>query len=107
MTKARGRTRYVFRLDITYPAGSRLAGWEPDWWRRPPEPPDREAFRWPRNRLFLTRENAMRRAAWLRGCGALVNVVRSQPVVWPDDTPAEVRRPQHEPSEPLAGLEAL
>lgn len=125
MRDKRGRTRYVFRLDITYPPGSRIAGWQPDNWRTllgsldwgPPSidhddvatMTDLEVslvpFKWPRERLFLTRENAMRRAALLRAAGALVNVVRSQPIVWPDDSPAETRRIKPLPDTPLNGAD--
>jgi len=123
---AKRRTRYVFRLDITYPPASRMAGWQPENWRallgtedwgRPEidhayvalltdeQIAEAHPFRWPLERLFLTRENAMARAARLRAAGALVNVVRSQPIVWPDDSPAETRRIKPTPDTPLQGAD--
>ena len=69
------RNRYVYRLDITYPPGSRIAGWMPPNWRdiagaygvhhwpaeemakwSDAELLERVPFKWPRERLFLTRD---------------------------------------------------
>jgi len=78
----------VYRLHVTYPEGSfepewEPPGWEPDYWVDPdtgahePMP-----FRWPAERLFLSRSAAQRRAVQLRSYGAKVEVEESEPVVW-------------------------
>jgi hypothetical protein len=95
----------VFRLDITYPEGSRKPGWEPagwesdDWDGGPPdndaymfcgpydEDQERYPFRWPQNRLYLSRSGATRRARALRKYGAQAEVVPSLPVEWPTTPP--------------------
>lgn len=81
----------VYRLDITYPEGSREPGFRPYGWedylrslpvlkRRRLR---REGFRWPRERMFLSSSGAYERAALLRAFGADVTVLRSDPVRWP------------------------
>jgi hypothetical protein len=89
----------VYRLDIDYPEGSRditpgdtAAGWQPAEWDAAVGPfaaywaheEDRgdPPFRWPSERLFLSRSGAARRAALLRLCGCTVGVVASYPVAW-------------------------
>lgn len=76
--------RYVYRLDIVYPKGSREYGWEPETWQRSPnaDPDYDPSFRWPRERLYLSRSGADQRAMVFRHYGAKVTVVRSQPVEW-------------------------
>ena len=82
----------VYRLDITYPEGSRRPGWEPEGW----EPGDyqittgddagsweRGEFRWPAERSYLSPAGAEHRAGLLRKWGAKVTVVPSLPVQWP------------------------
>lgn len=86
-----GRNVRVFRLEITYPEGSRLPGWVPErWesWLRSLPPLKRRrvrkaGFRWPRERMFLSSSGAYDRAALLRAFGAEVQVLRSDPVTWP------------------------
>ncbi len=85
----------VYRLDVTYPPGSRRPGWQPAGWesRWAPGPiPDGEAdyFRWPAERRFLSRSGAMKRAALLRSYGAEVTVVASDPVTWPGEDGTDV-----------------
>jgi hypothetical protein len=75
---------YVYRLWVEYPEGSREYGWAPAGWA--PEPqgdPDADtAFRWPAVHDFLSRRGAETRAKLLRGFGATVEVLRSDPVGW-------------------------
>lgn len=75
----------VYRLDVTYPPGSLVPGWEPAGWDPEPAPydEDRERFRWPVNRLCLTPTTAKRRAALFRSYGAQVEIVPSKPIEWP------------------------
>jgi hypothetical protein len=94
----------VYRLAIEYPAGSQAPGWEPAGWNpdsfdqgSDPDLPlfcgpyddldDCYPFRWPRERVYLSRSGAARRARALRKYGAVVTVVQSLPVEWP--TPAD------------------
>jgi hypothetical protein len=77
----------VYRLEIVYPEGSRVPGWEPYAWRvmsrrqRRKLPP---VFKWPRERQFLSSSGAYGRAALLRAFGAEVEVYASAPVTWPN-----------------------
>lgn len=84
------RPVHVFRLDVTYPEGSRGPGWEPPGWVDyvVTNGPDGGAlenaeFRWPAERMFLSRSGANQRAKLLRGYGAKVTLVPSLPVEWP------------------------
>lgn len=85
---------YVYRLDITYPEGfgpgEHPWGWYPEGWDaadfiiNTPEGPDYPTFSWPQERRFLSRKGAENRAERLRGYGCAVEVVRSEPIQWPD-----------------------
>jgi hypothetical protein len=103
--RAASHPTHVCKLVIEYPPRSLEPGWEPPGWE--PDtwddgPPDSDAymfcgpydeyqerypFRWPQNRLYLSRSGAARRARALRKYGATVEVVQSLPVEWP--TPAD------------------
>ncbi len=80
---------HVYRLRIEYPAGSFEPGWMPAAWSSPLLPRRlrrqlaREGFRWPRERLFLSRSGAWHRALLLISYGARAEVERSAPVTWP------------------------
>ena len=95
-----GRNVRVFRLEITYPEGSRLPGWVPErwesWLRSLPPLQRRQArkagFRWPRERMFLSSSSAYERAWLLRAFGAEVEVLRSDPVTWPAHWPGRTRQ---------------
>ena len=79
------RPVYVYRLDITYPPGSREWGWEPPGWViSGPNgfEDDPGEFRWPPERLLLSASGAKRRAELFRGYGATVEIVRSERVTW-------------------------
>jgi hypothetical protein len=91
-----GRTRYVYRLDITYPPNSFpfREDWDPAWHPNGYTPtPVNEmgrrwdlaiaAFEWPRERVFLSQSGAEHRADVFRQYGATVTVVRSNPITWP------------------------
>lgn len=91
-----GKQVYVYRLDITYPEGSREPGWKPALWQ------DKEfvktlplkvrammvlrpaRFKWPRERMYMSSDAAWARAFFLKSCGASVTILRSQPVTWTD-----------------------
>lgn len=79
----------VYRLDVTYPAGSDEPGWEPAGWEPGGYQIDDAGswetgeFRWPRERVYLSRKGADYKAGLLRGYGAQVTVVPSLPVEWP------------------------
>ena len=86
----------VYRLDVTYPEGSRDPGWEPPDWREGLAVDlgyvhvDREVglewypdFRWPRRRFYLNRAAAENRQRLLERCGAKVEVCASDIVNWP------------------------
>lgn len=79
--KAAGKPVRVWRLDVTYPEGSDAPDWEPANWIPTYDPEDR-GFEWPRLRLYLSRSGAESRAKLLRGYGATVTVVGSEPVEW-------------------------
>ena len=104
----KARAVRVWRLDIAYPPGSHpdqpdndpRAEWAPDT-------PDMaeidhheqetgapvyrsETFRWPVERMFLSRSGAVVRATKLREWGSTVTIHRSRPVTW-DDAPEEIR----------------
>ena len=77
----------VWKLDVEYPEGSQEPGWEPEGWAIPEgfgsfDGDDLE-FRWPAERLFLSRSGANQRARLLRGYGAKVTLVPSLPLEWP------------------------
>jgi hypothetical protein len=80
------RIVYVWRLEVTYPAGSREPGWSPPgWvsgWEPDPDVGEVEVFRWPAVHDHLSRSGAETRAELLRRFGATVEVIRSQPVAW-------------------------
>ena len=76
----------IYRLDIEYPEGCDKPGWYPEDYD--PDSYDaywgyQEPFRWPRERLFLSRSGAGKRAGQLEAWGARVTVVPSLPVEWP------------------------
>lgn len=85
---------YIYRLDITYPVGSTGKDgspnplWRPSCWTQELEDSGRfrhrfgGAFKWPRQKLFRSREGAMRRAALFEHYGCIVEIVRSHPVEW-------------------------
>ena len=80
------RSKRVYRLDITYPPGSRALGWAPEGWECPHEHGYDEgcaAFSWPLERLYLSWDGAHKRAKLLRNHGAEVAVATSLPVQWP------------------------
>lgn len=85
------RKQYAYRIDVTYPEGSREPGWEPDAWpeicKRHYWPTDDHngdtTFRWPKPRLFLSLNGAENRARRLREVGAHAVVVRSREIEWP------------------------
>jgi len=101
----------VYWLDVTYPPGSHPSqpdydpdGWVPesviaewqafeastesegraDGWSPEPKSFHPSYWRWPAVRATLTRRAAERRADLLRGLGATVEVVASEPVRWPE-----------------------
>jgi hypothetical protein len=76
----------VYRLNVTYPPGSLEPGWEPPGWTitGPNGYEDRPDFRWPRERLYLSRSGAKTGADLFRKYGAEVTIERSDPVTWPD-----------------------
>lgn len=79
---------FVYRLEVTYPPGSHTPDWEPEDWDPPTwwgDPEDYVNFRWPRVRLYLSATAARKRATLLRQFGATVDVVRSEPIEWPDE----------------------
>ena len=81
------RPVYVYRLDITYPPGSRERGWEPPGWViSGPNgyEDDPGEFRWSRERAFLSPSGAKHAADLFRGYGATVEIVRSERVTWGD-----------------------
>lgn len=82
----------VYRLDVIYPPGSLEWGWEPPGWdgwgderaSAHPEDGGPAPFQWPSVRRYLSRRGAETRAALLRKYGAIVTVVASNPVTWPE-----------------------
>jgi hypothetical protein len=91
------RAAYVYRLIIFYPPGSQEPGWKPAVWsqlldgiadKAKRREVRRRGFRWPRERKFLSRDAAYRRALMLRWLGAAVEVQRSEPVTWWEDNDA-------------------
>jgi hypothetical protein len=75
------RNTYLYRIDVTYPQGSRTYGWEPPGWDGDNADPE-GAFRWPVNRLYLSPANAEHRAALFRRYGAQATIHRSDKVTW-------------------------
>lgn len=83
---------YVFKLEIEYPEGSQQPGWTPEHWPTPNRlgsfwrwvlPADRsKAFKWPKERVWLSSVAAYRRAWLLRSLGCSVVVRRSLRVQW-------------------------
>jgi hypothetical protein len=86
--RAMNRAIYVFCLEIEYPEGSDKPGWWPASWYTLSDETRRKAieqgFRWPPERMYLSRSGAYGRAWLLRWCGAKVTVRRSAPVTWPE-----------------------
>jgi hypothetical protein len=88
---------HVYLLEITYPEGSSAPGWRPAVWDNPEflrslsvrqrRGMKRRAFRWPRERMFLSSSGAYSRASLLRWFGAEVVVHRSHPVIFPPPAP--------------------
>jgi hypothetical protein len=87
----------VYRIDIIYPEGSGEPGWYPALWtdpewlktltskgRREIKAMLRKPFKWPHERLFLSRSGAGNRAMLLRVYGAEAEVHSSDPVTWPE-----------------------
>lgn len=81
------RRTYAYRLDVTYPEGSNERGWEPkDWDGWADEGASRDPsiyFQWPSVKTYLSQSAAKRRADLLRKYGASIEIVRSEPIVWP------------------------
>lgn len=87
------RSVHVYYLEIRYPAGSHAPGWRPRAWtsaetanflsKRHRRELRKRAFRWPRERMFLSRSGAWGRASYLTWLGASVKVHRSRMVTWP------------------------
>lgn len=88
MTVHLSRSRYVYCLEIEYPEGSKVKGWEPKGYSDPMEVNGLNIlkhyypFKWPRERVFLTATAAAVRAQTLTHYGAKVTVYRSRPVEW-------------------------
>jgi hypothetical protein len=91
------RKAYAYRLKVTPPPEAADPSWEPDAWLEglPPYPegglpPEalESGFRWPRQRLFLSRSGARRQADLFRKYGAKAVIERSAPVTWPQDEDA-------------------
>lgn len=88
------RAQRVYKLTVVYPEGSHEPGWRPACWSDPEflAKLDRKArrelaaraFRWPRERLFLSSSGAYGRANLLTWYGAEVQVIASDPVTWPN-----------------------
>jgi hypothetical protein len=84
------RPVYVYKLDVTYPPHSREYGWEPPGWsageseayRDGYMPDDPGEFRWPRERLYLSRSGARIGADHFRRYGATAEIIRSERVTW-------------------------
>jgi hypothetical protein len=83
----------LYRLDVVYPPGSDEWRWAPPGWDDDPDnqemEPDTGAwgpapFSWPAVRRYLSRSGAERRANLFRKYGAVVTVVASDPITWPD-----------------------
>ena len=73
-------TPHVWRLDITYPEQARDPEWVPEAWE-PRDPHD--VFRWPPNKMCLSRKTAVRRQRLFESYGCYVTIHRSLPVRWP------------------------
>jgi hypothetical protein len=94
-------TVHVYRLEVTYPPGSRQPDWRPACWsdpeflrrlsRRARRHHRRAGFRWPAERMFLSASGARQRAGLLRWYGADVEVFRSLPVEWAEMPPGGAR----------------
>jgi hypothetical protein len=88
------RTVRVCALKIIYPEGSHASGWYPPKWDDPKYlksmprkmrrqvPRMKREFRWPKEKLYLSRSGANSRAWLLRAYGAEVEVLGSDPVTW-------------------------
>jgi len=88
----RKRPVHVWRLLITYPAGSQEPGFRPYCWGNLLAEMDwrqrikarRRGFRWPPERTWLSESPAEYRAWWLTRCGATVVLQKSAAVQWED-----------------------
>lgn len=92
------RRVYVYRLDVSYPEGSRYDparpddkrwfDWQPEGWSHPDSDdwngdPDADfSFKWPVERMFLSRSAALRRVKRLEEYGAKAVIERSQEVIF-------------------------
>lgn len=95
---------YVWKLDVEYPAdslypddvepewlaGRRRYDWEPEGWEADEEYIHRygtDEFFWPKvERVYRTRDTAVRRAQLLEKYGATVHLLRSKPLEWEERT---------------------
>lgn len=91
------RPTYVYKLHVLYPEGSDKAGWEPPGWEPEVHGTDGEwiGFQWPRNKLYLSRTGAVKRAALLERFGAKVTIERSYPVRFGGPDPMEALQTMH------------
>lgn len=85
----------VYRLDVTYPEGSRDPGWEPPGWDGGDDLSGDGEFRWPRVHPYLSKNGARARAKLLEKYGAKVAIVTSEPVQWPGE-PGTARSLHHQ-----------
>lgn len=99
------RPVYLYRIEATFPE-------EPNWetWESDNPGLDRDVFRWPRRRNYLSGEVACRMARLMEGWGATCVVLKSEPVAFPGlNDVAEVRRARLEADNDrvIAGLRQL
>lgn len=80
-------TRRVYRLHVEYPKGSDEWGWEPEGWDDgwSGDPDNDASFRWPIEKLYLSKSGARGRARLFEKYGATVTIEASEPVVWASD----------------------
>lgn len=62
--------RRIYRLEVTYPSASVMLDAR-DW-----------DLKFPRNRRYLSKNAAEKRAALFRECGCHVRVIASKPIEW-------------------------
>lgn len=89
----------LYRLIVQYPPeayypaemsmGDALdPDWEPEGWRQlMPEDWHGDEFAWPKNKLYWSKSGAEARADLFRKYGAIVTVVKSNPITWTDPAP--------------------
>lgn len=83
---------YVWKLDVEYPEGAQdddgrfVDDWEPEGWDPSPQYVEQyrtREFYWPKiERIYRTRDAAVRRAQLLERYGATVHLLRSRPLAW-------------------------